>query len=202
MPVRPPVRNPPRQRQRQERQQLRPRRSRAGRHGAAGTSTFLGERYARIARRRGKAIAQVAVARSIMIIVWHLLSDPQARYRDLGHDWHASHTNRDKKIRTHLQGLRGPRPHRHHHRRRAGRLDTHPDTRHNGLTRPGTTILSRVQFKSSPHRSAAALRLAPIFLVRKEAGGLGRLPRNRPPPSARTVKRGPLGAAAGNSSKA
>jgi transposase len=73
--------------------------------GAAGTSTFLGERYRRIARRRGKAIAQVAVARSIMIIVWHLLSDPQARYRDLGPDWHARHTNRDKKIRTHLQGL-------------------------------------------------------------------------------------------------
>jgi len=73
--------------------------------GAAGTHTFLGERYARIARRRGKAIAQVAVARSIMIIVWHLLSDPAARYRDLGPDWHARHTNRDKKIRTHLQGL-------------------------------------------------------------------------------------------------
>jgi transposase len=73
--------------------------------GAAGTATFLGDRYARIARRRGKAIAQVAVARSIMIIAWHLLSDPQARYRDLGPDWHARRTNRDKKIRTHLQGL-------------------------------------------------------------------------------------------------
>ena len=44
--------------------------------GAAGTATFLGERYRRIARRRGGAIAQVAVARSIMIIAWHLLSDP------------------------------------------------------------------------------------------------------------------------------
>jgi transposase len=74
--------------------------------GAAGTATFPGERYARIARRRGKAIAQVAVARSIMIIAWHLLSDPQARYRDLGPDWHARRTNRDKKIRTHLQGLK------------------------------------------------------------------------------------------------
>ena len=73
--------------------------------GAAGTATFLGERYARIARRRGKAIAQVAVARSIMIIAWHLLSDPQARYRDLGPDWHARRSNRDKKIRTHIQGL-------------------------------------------------------------------------------------------------
>jgi transposase len=45
--------------------------------GAAGTHTFLGERYARIARRRGKAIAQVAVARSIMIIAWHLLKRPR-----------------------------------------------------------------------------------------------------------------------------
>ena len=74
--------------------------------GAAGTATFLGERYRRIARRRGGAIAQVAVARSIMIIAWHLLSDPQARYRDLGPDWHARRTNRDKKIRTHIQGLK------------------------------------------------------------------------------------------------
>jgi hypothetical protein len=37
--------------------------------GAARTSTFLGERYGRIARRRGKAKAQVAVARSILIII-------------------------------------------------------------------------------------------------------------------------------------
>ena len=74
--------------------------------GAAGTATFPGERYRRIARRRGGAIAQVAVARSIMIIVWHLLSDPAARYRDLGPDWHARRTSRDKKIRTHIQGLK------------------------------------------------------------------------------------------------
>jgi len=71
-----------------------------------GTATFLGERYRRIARRRGGAVAQVAVARSIMIIVWHLLNDPAARYRDLGPDWHARRTNRDKKIRTHIQGLK------------------------------------------------------------------------------------------------
>ena len=73
--------------------------------GAARTATFLGARYSRIARRRGKPIAQTAVARSIMIIVWHLLNDPAARYRDLGPDWHARHINRDKKIRTHIQGL-------------------------------------------------------------------------------------------------
>jgi transposase len=73
--------------------------------GAARTATFLAERYARIARRRGGGIAQAAVARSIMIIAWHLLSDPAARYRDLGPDWHASHVNRDKKIRNHVRGL-------------------------------------------------------------------------------------------------
>ena len=37
--------------------------------GASRTATFLGERYSRIARRRGKAKAQVAVARSILVII-------------------------------------------------------------------------------------------------------------------------------------
>ena len=58
--------------------------------GAARTATFLGERYGRIARSRGKAKAQVAVARSILIIIWHLLADPAARYTDLGPDYVAS----------------------------------------------------------------------------------------------------------------
>jgi len=48
-------------------------------NGAARTATFLGERHHRIARRRGKATAQVAVARSILVIIWHLLADPAAR---------------------------------------------------------------------------------------------------------------------------
>jgi len=73
--------------------------------GASRTSSFLGERYARVGRRRGGAIAQVAVARSIMIIVWHLLSDPQARYRDLGADWYERRTDKDKKIRNHIRQL-------------------------------------------------------------------------------------------------
>ncbi|MEV5499512.1 transposase [Nonomuraea fuscirosea] len=44
---------------------------------AGKTNTFLGERYRRIARRRGKKRAIVAVGRSILTIVWHLLSDPR-----------------------------------------------------------------------------------------------------------------------------
>jgi len=36
---------------------------------------------------RGKR-ALVAVGNSILTIAWHLLSDPDARYSDLGPDWH------------------------------------------------------------------------------------------------------------------
>jgi transposase len=51
---------------------------------ASKTDTFLGARYRRIARRRGKRRAIVAVGRSILVIVWHLLSDPTLRFHDLG----------------------------------------------------------------------------------------------------------------------
>jgi transposase len=74
--------------------------------GAAKTKTFLGERYSRIARRRGKARAQVAVARSILIIIWHLLNDPTARFTDLGWDHHARKTDKNKKLRSHLAQIR------------------------------------------------------------------------------------------------
>jgi transposase len=73
--------------------------------GAAGTATFLGERHGRIARRRGRAKAQVAVARSILVIIWHLLADPAARFADLGPDYYASRTDKDKKIRNHIRQL-------------------------------------------------------------------------------------------------
>src|SRR5207245_3081999 len=53
---------------------------------AAKTNTFLGEWYRRIVKRRGKLKALVAVARSILVIVWHLLADPTARFHDLGAD--------------------------------------------------------------------------------------------------------------------
>jgi transposase len=56
--------------------------------GAARTKTFLGSRYHRIARKRGKPRALVAAGRSILIAAYHLLSDPDARFADLGPDWH------------------------------------------------------------------------------------------------------------------
>jgi transposase len=67
---------------------------------AAGrTDTFLGERYRRLVRRRGKLRAVVAVARSILVIVWHLLADPTARFTDLGADYYTHRIDSDRRTR-------------------------------------------------------------------------------------------------------
>jgi len=72
---------------------------------AAKTQTFLGERYRRLVKRRGKLKALVAVARSILVIVWHLLADPTARYNDLGADYHTLRLDLGKKTRNHVRQL-------------------------------------------------------------------------------------------------
>lgn len=72
---------------------------------AARTDTFLGERYRRLVKRRGKLKALVAVARSILVIVWHLLTDIDARFTDLGSGYHASRTDTERKTRTHIRQL-------------------------------------------------------------------------------------------------
>jgi transposase len=72
---------------------------------AAKTDTFLGERYRRIVKRRGKLKALVAVARSILVIVWQLLSDPSARFRDLGSDYHTRRINIERRMRNHIAQL-------------------------------------------------------------------------------------------------
>ena len=69
------------------------------------TDTFLGERYRRIARRRGKKKAIVAVGRSILVIVWHLLGDDNAHFRDLGSDYYDSRINPERKKRNHIREL-------------------------------------------------------------------------------------------------
>ena len=49
--------------------------------------------------------ANVAVGRSILIIVWHLLNDPAARFTDLGPDYYARHTDTNRKARNHKRQL-------------------------------------------------------------------------------------------------
>jgi transposase len=73
--------------------------------GASRTHTFLGERYRRIARRRGSKKALVAVGRSILVITWHLLSDPGARYADLGPGFYDTRISHSRKMRNHVRQL-------------------------------------------------------------------------------------------------
>jgi transposase len=73
---------------------------------AAGkTDTFLGERYRRIARRRGKLKALVAIARTLLVIIWHLLADRAARYADLGAGYYTTTIDTDRKARNHVRQL-------------------------------------------------------------------------------------------------
>ena len=72
---------------------------------AAKTDTFLGERYRRLVKRRGKLKALVAVARSILVIVWQLLTDITARFHDLGSDYHTRRIGTEKRIRSHVAQL-------------------------------------------------------------------------------------------------
>jgi transposase len=67
--------------------------------GLARTDTFLSDRYRRLARRRGKKKAIVAVGNSVLTIIWHILSDPDTRYHDLGPSYHDTRLNQQRRQR-------------------------------------------------------------------------------------------------------
>jgi len=69
------------------------------------TDTFLGARYRSLRRRIGKKKALVAVAHSILTIIWHLLSDPQATFNELGSDHYSRRLNPERTIQTHKKAL-------------------------------------------------------------------------------------------------
>ena len=71
----------------------------------ARTDTFLGERYRRIARRRGSQKAIVAIGRSLLVIIWHLLADPTARFTDLGSDFFDTRIDPERRKRNHIRQL-------------------------------------------------------------------------------------------------
>ena len=72
---------------------------------ASRTDTFLGERYRRIARRRGKRKALAAIARSILVIIFHLLADRTARFTDLGPGWYDNQIDAQRKTRNLIRQL-------------------------------------------------------------------------------------------------
>ena len=45
------------------------------------------------------------MSRSILVIAWQLLSDPTARFHDLGPDYHTSRVVTERKIRNHIAHL-------------------------------------------------------------------------------------------------
>lgn len=65
----------------------------------ARSDSFLGARYRRLAHRRGKQKAIVAVGNSLLTHIWHLLADPQAHYRDLGADHYQTKISKERRAR-------------------------------------------------------------------------------------------------------
>jgi len=79
---------------------------------AARTDSFLGARHRRIAKRRGKQKAIVATGNSVLVIVYHLLSDPEARFHDLGAEHYDARIDKQRRARNlaaQLQALTGQR---------------------------------------------------------------------------------------------
>lgn len=72
---------------------------------AGRTHTFYGQRYRRIVKRRGKLKALVAVARSILVSIWHLLANPETPYQELGADHYATRVDGNRKVRNHVRDL-------------------------------------------------------------------------------------------------
>lgn len=65
----------------------------------------VGERYRRIARRRGSKKAAVATGRSMLVIIWHLLADPRTRYAELGSGFYDTRINPERRKRNHIRQL-------------------------------------------------------------------------------------------------
>jgi hypothetical protein len=73
---------------------------------AAGkTATREGARYRRLARKRGKAKAQVALGNTQLKVYHKLLSNPGTRYQDLGPDYYEHQAAIRRKIAHHVREI-------------------------------------------------------------------------------------------------
>jgi transposase len=75
---------------------------------AGRTQSFPGARYRRLARRMPKKKALVATGNSMLTIMHALLSDPDARYTDLGADYYETRMHARQQARNHLRSLERP----------------------------------------------------------------------------------------------
>jgi transposase len=72
---------------------------------AGRTQSFLGARYRRLTRRMPKKKALVATGNSMLVIIHALLSDPAARYTDLGADYYEQRMHARRQARNHVRSL-------------------------------------------------------------------------------------------------
>jgi transposase len=72
---------------------------------AGRTQTFPGTRYRRLCRHMPKKKAQGAISRTQLVITHALLSDPDARYEDLGTDYYEQRAGTRRRIRSHVRSL-------------------------------------------------------------------------------------------------
>ncbi len=68
--------------------------------------TYLSSQYHRLAARRGKMRARKAVGHTILVAVWHILSDPKVTFVDLGPDWFDRRNSPELRARRKLSELR------------------------------------------------------------------------------------------------
>jgi transposase len=61
--------------------------------------TYLGAQFHRLRARRGEKRAAVAVAHSILTIIYHLMKDPTARFKELGGDYFVKQNKGDQQRR-------------------------------------------------------------------------------------------------------
>ena len=76
-----------------------------GAASAGRTQSFPGARYRRLARRMPRKKALVAAGSSMLTIMHALLSDPDARYTDLGAGYHETRMHVRQQARNHLRSL-------------------------------------------------------------------------------------------------
>jgi hypothetical protein len=73
--------------------------------GTSRTDTFLGERYRRSLDAAARSAPSSRSARSILMVVWALLSDADAYFVDLGPAHYHARTNSQRRVRNHVREL-------------------------------------------------------------------------------------------------
>jgi transposase len=68
--------------------------------------TYLASQYHRLSARRGKMRARKAVGHTILVAAWHILSDPDTTFVDLGPEWFDRRNSPELRARRKLSELR------------------------------------------------------------------------------------------------